>query len=103
MQIPAPAITWPTELVASGPDEDSTILLVGEAKIAGVTFKITALRMRDGMRTPDYLDELSETEYEFEWGGMVEDVEDLVNSMEPQLVTISGAQYLLWIVPSARK
>lgn len=103
MPIPAPAIRWPAELIEAGPAEDTTILLVGEADVAGVIFKITALRMRTGMRTPDYLDEQFELEYEVEWGGLVEDVEDLVDFMQPQLVEIKGSQYLLWMVPSASK
>ena len=103
MPIPLPAIEWPAELIEWGPDEDPTILLMGEAEIAGATFKVRALRMRTGMRMPDYLDDLSEAGYELEWGRMVEDVEYLVDFIEPQLVTISGTQYLLWMVPSASK
>lgn len=90
-------------MTEAGPAEDSTILLTGEAEIAGVIFKVTALRMRNGMRMPDYLNERFEAEYEIDWGGLVEDVEDLVDSMEPQLITIGGKQYLLWMVPSAAK
>jgi hypothetical protein len=101
LPIPAPTIKWPAEFIEAGPAEDSTIMLIGEAEIAGVMFRVTALRMRVGMRTPDYQDELSESEYEVDWGGMVEDVEDLVDSMKPQLINIGGTQYLLWMVPSA--
>lgn len=103
MPVPAPTITWPAKFVEAGPAEDATMMLICEAEIAGVVFKVTALRMRAGMRTPDYPDELSESEYELELGGMVEDVEDLVDSMRPQLINIGGAQYLLWMVPSASK
>jgi hypothetical protein len=61
-----------------------------------------ALRMREGMRTPDYRDDVPAEAYEAAMDSMVIEVEDLVDSREPDLLNINGAQYLLWMVPAAQ-
>ncbi len=102
MPIPIPAIQWPAHLAEKGPAEDPAVLLSGQARIGGVSFKVMALRMRDGMRMPDYRPDVSGTLYEDAMEAMVADIEDLVDSMEPELIAVGGASYLLWMVPSAR-
>jgi hypothetical protein len=100
MSVPAPIITWPTELREAGPSKDPAIMLMGDATIGGVAFKVTALRVREGLRGPDYHDDIPESAYEKAMDGMLDDIEDLVDSMEPERVVMNGAQYLLWIVPA---
>ncbi|MDE2111409.1 MAG: hypothetical protein KGJ79_09725 [Alphaproteobacteria bacterium] len=102
MDIRAPSIQWPTALTGAGPDEDPSIMLTGTAKIAGVDFLVSALRMRDGMRIPDYREDVPEKIYETALDNMLDDVEDLVSSMEPELLAINGGRYLLWMVPAAQ-
>jgi hypothetical protein len=101
MPVSAPEIDWPSELKEQGPAEDPGILLAGQAKIAGVTFKVSALRMAKGARTPDYRDEVPEETYEASLDNMPEDIECLVESIQPELISLSGADYLLWMVPRA--
>jgi hypothetical protein len=101
MPIPAPKMRWPTELHERGPDGDRRIMLVGHAEVAGKEFKVTALRVDKGRREPDFRDDIPASAYEVSMSGMLDDVEDLVDSMEPELVVIDGADYLLWMVPSA--
>ena len=99
MPISAPEIDWPSEFREQGPDEDPAILLTGQAKIAGVAFKVTALRMCKGTRTPDYREHVPEESYEASLDNMPEDIEDLVESIQPELVALNEADYLLWMVP----
>jgi hypothetical protein len=84
-----------------GPEADPAILLVGQAMIAGKPFKIAALRMQRGGRGPDYRPNVPESEYAVSLECMTEDVEDLVDSIEPQLIAMNGGHYLLWMVPEA--
>ena len=102
MPIPAPIMRWPTELHEQGPDGDRAIMLMGHAEVAGKTFKVTALRVGQGSREPDFRDDISASAYEVSMNGMVDDVEDLVESIEPEVIVINGAHYLLWMVPWAR-
>ncbi len=102
MPVSAPPIQWPSQLNEQGPAQDPSVMLTGRAEIAGVAFKVTALRMRDGMRIPDYRDDISEAAYEDAIDCAFEDVEDLVGSLDPRLISLNGAQYLLWLVPLAR-
>lgn len=103
MPIAAPSIQWPAQFIEEGPAEDPTILLSGRARLAGVGFKVTALRMRAGLRTPDYREDVPKKTYEPALDGMIDDIEDLMDSIEPQLLAIDGAQYLLWMVPAERE
>ncbi len=102
MSVSAPEIDWPSELKERGPAEDPGILLTGRAKIAGVAFKVSALRMSKGTRMPDYRDEVPEETYEASLDNMPEDIECLVDSIQPELIVLNGADYLLWMVPQAR-
>lgn len=101
MSLHAPAIRWPDNFDALGPAEDPRIVLVGEAEIEGVKFIVTAIRMREGMRMPDYLDGVPQSTYEAAIDSMREEIEVLSSTMEPALVPIAGGNYLLWMVPSA--
>jgi hypothetical protein len=100
--IEVPPIRWPAVFTESGPAEDPAIVLAGRAEIAGVGFTITALRMRAGFRAPDYRPDVPERIYESTMAEMVDDIEDLTESIEPERIVINGAQYLLWMVPMAR-
>ena len=102
MTVRAPAIQWPTSFDALGPADDPSILLVGEATLQGVEFVVTAIRMRDGMRMPDYREGVPLDVYEAALDSMREEIETLASTMEPALVPIEGGQYLLWMVPSTR-
>ena len=101
MTVPTPAIAWPRDLSEEGPPEDAGILLKGEARIAGIAFHVTAVRMHPGQRTPDYRDGIAPGAYESTMDGMVDDIEDLVDSLEPELIVLNDAHYLLWMVPAA--
>ena len=96
MPIPAPIMRWPTELDEQGPDGDCAIM------VASKMFKVTALRVGKGSWEPDFRDDIPATAYEVSMNGMVDDVEDLIDSIEPELIVINGAHYLLRMVPSAR-
>ncbi len=102
MTLRAPAIQWPDSFDELGPADDPRILLVGEARIADVDFEVTAIRMRDGMRMPDYLEGVPVSAYEAAINSMREEIEVLASTMEPALVSIAGGNYLLWMVPSSR-
>jgi hypothetical protein len=90
----APEIDWPRELKERGSAEDPGILLAGQAKIAGVAFKVTALRMSKGTRMPDHRDEVPEEIYEVSLDNMPEDIECLADSIQPELIALNGADYL---------
>ena len=102
MHIPAPAIQWPAELYPAGPRGDPAIVLKGDAKVSNVRFRVTAIRMREGHRTPDYKEGVPRSAYESALDSMADDIEDLVGSLGHALVGVHGAQYLLWMVPAAR-
>jgi hypothetical protein len=102
MQIAAPTVEWPFELSDAGPPEDPAIMLLGDAKISGAHFKITALRMREGLRAPDYRKDVPKFLYEAALDSMADDIEDLIGSLRPELIVIGDAKYLLWMVPAAR-
>lgn len=102
MSLRAPAIQWPAAFDAQGPAEDPTILLTAEASIDGVAFGITAIRMRDGMRMPDYREGVPVSVYEDALDSMREEIEVLASTMEPSLIALDGGEYLLWMIPSAR-
>ena len=101
MSLRAPAIEWPTSFDAQGPAEDPNILLSAQACIAGVTYAITAIRMREGMRMPDYRDDVPSGAYEDALDSMREEIEVLASTMDPPLVSLGDGNYLLWMVPSA--
>jgi pimeloyl-ACP methyl ester carboxylesterase len=103
MRIPAPKIEWPPEFATEGPDQDPTIMLSGHARIADVGFRIIALRMRKGFRSPDYREDVPDSAYQEVLERMVDDIEDLIDSLAPCLITIDNAEYLLWMVPDARE
>ena len=102
MSLRAPAIQWPAAFDAQGPAEDPNILLVAEASIDGIAFVITAIRMRDGMRMPDYREGVPIGVYEDTIDSMREEIEVLASTMDPPLVKLDGGDYLLWMIPSAR-
>jgi hypothetical protein len=102
MHISAPAIQWPTELYPAGPRADPAIVLNGDAEVSGVRFRIMAIRMREGYRSPDYKEGVPRSAYESTLDSMADDIEDLIGSLGHALVTLNGAQYLLWMVPAAR-
>ncbi|HEY5347369.1 MAG TPA: hypothetical protein VIJ72_04180 [Rhizomicrobium sp.] len=101
MPVPSPTIRWPTELREDGPAEDPEILLMGKAEVAGAAFRVMALRVRQDGRTPDYRDGVPDAAYDSGMDAMVGDIEDLADSIGPRLIPMNGAQYLLWMVPSA--
>ena len=101
MPVRAPLIQWPETLGALGPADDPNILLVGEAWIAGAEFMITAIRMRKGMRMPDYRDGVAPADYEAALDSMLDEIEYLASTMAPALVPMDGGEYLIWMVPSA--
>jgi len=102
MPIAVPPIEWPAEFTSEGPDGDGTILLAGYARIANVGFRIIALRMRKGTRLPDYREDVPHDHYEAALERMIDDVEDLIDSITPSLIVLNGAHYLLWMVPDTR-
>jgi hypothetical protein len=102
MPIPAPTIVWPTTLREEGPQGDPRILLGADAAVGGAAFRVRALRVRRGHRGPDYRDGVPMNAYEDALDGLLDDIEDLVDSIEPESVTIGDADYLLWMVPVGR-
>lgn len=102
MTLRAPAIQWPDTFDELGPADDPRILLVGEAMIEGTAFVVTAIRMREGMRMPDYLEGVPVSAYEAAIDSMREEIEVLASTMEPALVPIAGGNYLMWMVPASR-
>lgn len=103
MLISAPALQWPQELSAAGPPQDPGIILNGRAKIGDIGFQITAVRMRNGTRRPDYRSDVPERVYDIDLELMIDDIHDLIQSVSAQLVAIDGANYLLWLVPEVRE
>ena len=101
MAIPVPSIDWPTELHEFGPSEDPGIVLIGVARISGVRFDIVALRMQEGMRTPDFLSDLPEHLYDVAICEMLDEIECLSGSVHPGRLRIRGAEYILWMVPTS--
>ena len=98
MPIPVPPIGWPANFMEQGPAEDPTILLKARADIAGTGFVVTALRVRQDGRLPDYLDDVPEDSYEAAMDALVGDIEDFVGSIDLSLLIINNATYLLWMV-----
>ncbi len=102
MPTPSPVMKWPAIFREEGPPTDPSILLSGDAEVGGVAFRVSAMRMRTGLRVPDYRDDVSASAYRAAMDSTLDDVEDLVDSIDPELVIIDGAEYLLWMVPAAR-
>lgn len=102
MTLRAPAIQWPATFDAFGPADDPAILLAGEAKVAGIGYVVTAVRMRRGMRMPDYKDGVSPGAYEDALDTMLDEIECLASTREPALLPLADGHYLLWMVPAAR-
>lgn len=102
MSVATPPIEWPDSFDALGPAADPTILLTADVRIGGQDFVVTAIRMRAGMRMPDYKEGVPVRTYEDALDSMREEIECLASTMEPSLVAIDGGDYLLWIVPSSR-
>ena len=100
MDFRTPEIQWPERLEPGGPADDPGILLVGEAQIGGLPFAITAIRMREGLRMPDYRDSVDADEYDSALDSLVDDIECLSNILEPSLLRLDEGAYLMWMVPS---
>ncbi|HET7335349.1 MAG TPA: hypothetical protein VFI93_09540 [Rhizomicrobium sp.] len=103
MNIPVPPIIWPKEFQAMGPDGDPSIVLSADAQIGGVQFLLTGLRTHEGMRMPDYRADVPREAYEAKLHALLDAIETLSASIEPELLEISGATYLVWMVPRARQ
>jgi hypothetical protein len=101
MAIPVPLVRWPSEFEERGPKADPAILLVGEAKVGDVTFKVTALRIQWQGLGPDYRHDVAEHDYDVSLESLIEDVENLVESGRPAPVAMNGGHYLVWMVPSS--
>jgi hypothetical protein len=101
MPIIAPSIQWPSVLDEMGPDEDTSILLIGHASISGVEFVVTAVRMQEGSREPDYREAVAIAKYE-SLDSKIGDIEDLAESWTLETIPINDAQYLVWMVPVAK-
>jgi len=99
MQVPTPPVQWPSEFIAEGPVQDPTILLTGRAEIGNAAYRIQAVRMRKGMRSPDYRSDVPQSAYNESLDRVVDDVQDIIESLSPQLVQIGEGHYLLWLVP----
>lgn len=102
MSIPVPAIIWPKEFQSMGPDGDPTIVLSADVQVGSVHFLLTALRTHENMRMPDYHADVPREDYEAKLDSMLDEIETLSASIEPELLEISGARYLVWMVPRAR-
>lgn len=99
MAVSVPSIDWPSELQELGPEEDPDIVLVGAAHIGRVRFDVVALRMRKGLRLPDFLADLPEQVYDATICEMLDEIEYLADSIHPARLDMDGAEYLLWMVP----
>lgn len=97
--IPVPNVHWPVSLSERGPESDPGILLVGEAVLAGIKFKVTALRVSEYGRGPDFRADIADEEYEVSLQNMTESLEDLVESIEPASIEMNGGRYVVWMVP----
>jgi hypothetical protein len=102
MPIPAPTIAWPQALFEEGPQADPAIVLGGSASVGGIAFRVRALRVRRGRRGPDFRAGVSESDYSEALDSLLDDIEDLVDSITLESVQIADAQYILWMVPAAR-
>lgn len=97
--ISAPGIQWPSELSELGPESDPALFLGGEAVVAGVTFKVVALRVMEKGRWLDFRGRAELEEQTEALEGMIESVEDLTESVCPPTVRLGDGNYLLWMVP----
>jgi len=97
--ISAPNIRWPAELLERGPENDRDILLVGDAIVGGITFKVVALRVSEHGRGPDFRADIAAEEYPASLESMMESIEDLTDSIEPAAIEMNGGRYILWMVP----
>ncbi len=101
VKIGLPQIDWPPVFDKAGPAGDPEIMLTATARLGSIEFAVTAVRMHEGLRTPDYRDEVPKSVYAAALDPMVDDIENLVESIRPKLLPINGARYLLWMVPTA--
>jgi hypothetical protein len=100
MKMRAPQIEWPTEFDELGPAEDPSILLSAVARIDGVEYTVTAIRMREGMRLPDYRSDVRDRTYETFIDEKLDEIECLAETVEPALLSLGGGSYLLWMAPT---
>lgn len=99
-KIDLPQIDWPEAFEKAGPAGDPEIMLTASAKLGGIDFAVTAVRMHQGLRMPDYRDGVPKKVYEATLDSMVDDIENLTDSICPKLLPINGAHYLVWMVPT---
>jgi hypothetical protein len=95
----APAIEWPSTFQEVGPAGDPSILLLGDVRIAGTNYVITAIRMGEGLTEPDFRDDIDRDEYEAVLDDFLDDAELLTDSRDSALLALENGKYLLWMIP----
>jgi len=100
MNAQLPNITWPTQLREAGPTTDPSIVLVGEATIAGTEFVVTAIRINQYQTGPDYNEAVRMRLYERTIANAVDIADFLMDIADFTLVPLECGTYLLWMVPA---
>lgn len=100
MTVPSPHFEWIGDFEEQGPPEDPRILLTGRARLGGTPFLAKAVRVAAGERIPDLRPEVSPAAYdELELDTLLDEFETLAGTIEPELVNIAGAMYVLCVFP----
>lgn len=98
--VPCTAPQWPAGLLERGPPEDPSILLRGEAAIAGTRFVLTAVRVNPIWFGPDYRDDLDADVYApYELPTLLDMVAELMSVSEASTVQLETGSYVLWMMP----
>ena len=100
MAVALPVPEWPRELLAAGPPEDPSILLRGEAVVAGTKFVVSAVRIDPIRFGADYLPDLNTNVYaEYALSAWLDAISELTAVSEMTTIPLGTGRYIMWMLP----
>ena len=101
MTVTLPALEWPSELLAVGPEQDRSILLRAPVVIGAAKFVLTAVRVDPIELSPDYRSDIKPHIYDdYQLPQLLDMVYELMNFTEPSPLQLEAGPYIVWITPS---
>jgi|SRR5690242_3880950 hypothetical protein len=99
--VQCPQIVWPREFAESGPEDDPTILLRGDARLAARPFSVVAIRVVPNRRfMPDYKDEVDDDAYgELRLDFLLEELGALLDVDTLPVVELDSGPYVVAVLP----
>jgi|SRR5690242_10176034 hypothetical protein len=99
--VQCPQIVWPREFSESGPEDDPTIFLRGNARLADRPFSVVAIRVAPNRRfMPDYKEDVDEAAYsELRLDFLLEELGALLDADTLPVIELGGGQYVVAVLP----